>query len=294
MSVSDRRRITKTLEMAIVGFCMAYPALAAPPSVTFDLTGVNGASLAGVYTSPYYGNVTGGATLPVVCDDFSDDSYLPEEFTAYITSLSNVPTSGDTYLKWSGAYSGPDSNHAGQGFTVDGNNYPGWNLNQQQAYTVAAYLQTEILASASGSTQQEDLSFALWELFDAQGDWAENWGGTDSSSVVEWLGNSYQTDLEAASKDVEDAITALNDGTAAKTLSGYNVTIYSYDAPPDGMTPLCGQDLNRPCDTLPPQEFITVTQVPEAGVSSLCDFAAYLLLGGVAFLSCRKPSGSQQ
>src|SRR5579862_563376 len=79
------------------------PLAAAPPTTTFNLTSVgSGANLAGVYTSPYAGTVTpGGPTIPVICDDFIDDSYVPETWTAYVTSLSSL-TSGttDSFLRW--------------------------------------------------------------------------------------------------------------------------------------------------------------------------------------------------
>lgn len=245
-----------------------------PPTTTFDLTGVDGAVLAGVYTSPYYGSVgSSNVTIPVICDDFGDNSYIPEEWTTYVTSLSDVPTSGDdAYLKWSGASGNVDSY--------------AWNLtSQNQAYTVAAILVLDILNSAPASQAQEDYSYALWELFDPSGASGNlNWGSTDGG-VAPYLSGCCSGDLSTATVDVENAITA---SMNPNVLNGYNVTIYSYDAPPsgggnnvvagNGITPLCGSPLSQSCSTLPPQEFITVTAVPEA--SSLAEFAVYLLFGG--------------
>src|ERR1700733_12553481 len=215
------------------------------PPVTFNLTNVEGESLAGVYTSPYIGNVNGGATIPVICDDFSDNSYLPESCSAYETTLSTVITSTPpslSYLKWNGANS--------QG-SVDGS--AGWDLTQAEAYTVAATLTLEILqlndpgnptypaigADPSEAQKQIDLSFALWELFDPTaaagalvidgGD--ANWG-SNSDAVVPWLTTtySYPNDLKAATLDVENAISATANGTNESGLDGYQVTIYSYNS----------------------------------------------------------------
>jgi hypothetical protein len=253
------------------------PLLASPPP-TFYLTGVNSsAQLDGVYTSPYYGTtVLNGTPVPVICDDFGDNSFIPEDWSVYVTSLSSVPSSGDDKtLKWAGA--GSDTG-----------------LTQVQAYTVAAYLDLEILNAPAASTQQEELSYALWDLFDPTvlaGQAEANWGspcavsGCINDAVQPWLGPS--TTLTHVEGDVTAAIAAVTGNPSI--MSGYNVTIYSYDAPNpsdgvnvpagNGIVPTCGSGT---CSTLPPQEFITVTAVPEA--SSLAMFAAYLLLGGGSLL----------
>jgi hypothetical protein len=123
----------------------------------------SGASLAGVYTSPYAGSFDGpnGTVVPVICDDFGADTYLPENWTAYVTPLSSLAGSTDNLLDWSSASAAP--------FTIDGTTYQ-WNLIQPQAYTVAAVLATDILQSnpntTAGLQSQHNYSFALWELFD--------------------------------------------------------------------------------------------------------------------------------
>ena len=126
---------------------------AAPPTATFLLNSAgSGANLAGVYTSPYTGQINGGPTIPVICDDFADDSYVPEQWTAYQTALSSVVSgTPDTYLRW--------LNTAGATVTINGST-----LNQAQAYAVAAVLAFDILQSSG--VAQEDYSFAMWELFD--------------------------------------------------------------------------------------------------------------------------------
>jgi hypothetical protein len=188
----------------------------------------------------------------------------------YVTPLSSVPASGDTTLKWNGANSGG---------TVDGSSWI--IMNQHEAYSVAADLILQILNVNNSAQQQEDLSYALWELFDANGATLGetlNWGSA-SDTVVSWLG-SGSSDLAAATSDLEAAITAV---TNSNPLAGDSVTIYSYDSAA-GVTG-CGG-----CQA-PPQEFITVTPssntenitpVPEP--SSVAVLGVYFLFGGASLL----------
>jgi hypothetical protein len=229
--------------MAIVSF--APPSSATTTNFYLASSG-SGANVAGVYTSPYTGSVTGptGTIIPVICDDFANQSYVPEDWTAYVTPYSSTsfnstftPSLNNTQVKWTGASYDP-----GKTFMVGGTTYNGWNLTQAQAYTVAAILAIDILQS-NGATQ-EDYSYALWELF-------------DPTAVVSWLGKSYQSVLMAASSDVEKAITA---SAGLSPANFRNVTIYTYD--PAGGAPECGSKLNKACPSAPPQEFIVVTPEP--------------------------------
>ena len=277
---------------------------------TFNLTDVEGESLAGVYTSPYWGNVGGAAgstaTIPVICDDFSDNSYIPESWTTNVTTLATIDSSSSplSYLKWNMANSGSvATSTSGDPITVNSTSYAGWNLTQSQAYTVAAILTLEILQQnnpsdptspinnnpdPSAPQQQKDLSFALWELFDptaaagAVGANA-NWG-TNSDSVLTW-GSLPVGDLVNATNDLETAIYDTNQSV----LNGYSVTIYSYNGPPvgSGLNPTCPNSSGSVCPSAPPQEFITLStggpnyvnhSVPEP--SSLAALGGYFLFGG--------------
>jgi hypothetical protein len=235
-------------------FCVVFAALAlvllttgtltATPTANLDLVNAgSGANLGGVYTSPYYGTINGGSLVPVICDDFADESYVGETWTGYVTSLSSLAsvssaTSGstDTQLKWVNGVSAPLS------ISVDGST-----LYQAQAYDVAALLSIDILASATGSQAQEDLSYALWGLFDP----AEAFGAIGGLDL-----SNANNDLSAAVADV--ASNSVNGVNLGAYLSDYNVTIYTYDpsalANPNG--PMCG---SAPCPMSPPQEFIAVS-----------------------------------
>jgi len=214
------------------------PMAAQPPTTTFDLTGVgSGTVLAGVYTSPYSGNIDGGSTIPVICDDFADESYVPESWTAYVTQASSL-TSGtpDSYLKWLGS---------GSTISVDG-----YNLNQEEAYTVAAVLAVDIVTSSGEA--QEDYSFALWDLF-------------DPPNAVDQL-DAYKdyTDATNAMNDLNSAVSyAFNAAIASQVQADVNaVTIYTYDASAGAPTGACSPT----CP--PPQEFLTVS-MPEPASPAL-------------------------
>lgn len=274
------------LSLLALVFSVGRPLLASPtpPTANLDLNSAgSGLNYAGVYTSPYTAEINpgstsiGGATVNVICDDFASNSYVDEDWNTYVTSLSSLAT---------GIYGTPDPNLFWKGASSD-------SLNQLNAYTVAALLSIDILQSDPGGesgttaqqTAQEEYSYALWELFDptvTAGTANMTSGGPPTDVVDTWLA-SDPTFLSAATNYLATAITQvtstyLNGGSTGETvstyLSGYNVTIYTYNSSlnPDGPAG-CGSTCPPP-----PQEFITVTAVPEA--SSLAMFAAYLLFGG--------------
>ena len=230
------------------------PLVAAPPTVTFNLTGVGaGAVLGGVFTSPYSGNVNGGATIPVICDDFADDSYVPERWTAYVTQLSDILGGGDTSaLKWNTGWDGTGPMGT-----------PPTELTQVQAYSAAAILAIDILTS-SGLTQQE-YSFAMWELFDP----------TAASAALP------AADRATVQGFVQTAVSEATGGNLSAYLNGAKVTIYSYDT-----GALCGPLLNQVCANIPPQEFITVSMAEPPSPAMLA--FDLLAVGGLIFISRRR------
>jgi hypothetical protein len=225
------------------GILICFAAGAFSQTSYFQLTGVQGATLpiGGVYTSPYYATVGTTTNVAVICDDFADDTYLNESWTAFTTDLSQVGAS--SVLKWG---------NGGGAASI------GLGLGRDEAYTVAAYLSQQILSAVGGSKNQQDLSYALWGLFDV-----------DAFTYL--TNNGLGPDRTAALTAISTAITyvvthGLNTGNfSAQT--GANVTIYSYDT-----GAMCGAGH---CPTEPPQEFIRVS-MPEP---------SYLTMLGVDLLT---------
>jgi hypothetical protein len=211
--------------------------LAAQTPASFYLNSAgSGANLAGVYTSPYTAQINGYPTINVICDDFSDDSYVPETWNANVTSLSTLASGTQTDLKW--------LNTAGSFINVDG-----YSLNQAEAYTVAALLSYDILEN-SGPTQvqaQEDYSFALWGLFDPG-------TSSDPGAFTQLISAGDNTDAINAVADLNSAVNYVETHNLGPG-SYPNVTIYSYDTNDNPNGPLCGTGA---CPNSPPQEFIVV------------------------------------
>lgn len=138
--------------------CCACSAFA--DNVTMELTGPTSSSapnLAGVYTDPYTaligaaGQTTGpitGVSTYVLCDDFSTDVFIGEIWQATSTNLSALNTSSPLALKF-------DRTDAAA---------------QYSDYMAAAYLATKIMridqSTSAGRLEAEQLSFALWGVFD--------------------------------------------------------------------------------------------------------------------------------
>jgi len=263
------------LSVAALTAILAGSAWAQPATTTFylDDPGPTGANLAGVYTSPYLGQVNypTSAIVPVICDDFADESFVPEEWTAYVTTLpqvlsgtyGNTTVTGDpdTYLKFG------DTNSVTGSYV--GSLSGSWSLTQDQAYEVAAILAIDIMGSSG--TAQEDLSYAMWGLF-------------ESSEAFGQL-SGYTSDLTNAENDLKAAIGEVTSGNAAAILSDYNITIYSYDT-----GALCGPSLVACTSangyTSPPQEFIRVT-TPEASTAVLFAVDVLGFIGLFGFLRKR-------
>jgi hypothetical protein len=230
--------------------------------VTFDLTGVgSGTVLDGIYTSPYTATINGVPQINAICDDFSDESYNPEDWTADVTSVSSLGSTVDSTLMWGGA----------SGNVTIGSNHDSWTLTQVQAYDVAAVLANEIVSAPAGSQYQQDLSYALWGLFDPDGTATNPWGAFNYLT-----GTGFSTDAGNALTYLENAITytflPANSVQVQADING--ATIYSYAG---GAT--CPDSPGGVCANIPPQEFITV---PEASTPVLLavDLLGFMALVG--------------
>jgi PEP-CTERM motif len=164
----------KKLVLAVV-LCFATTAFADTASMTLTGTGSNGSAY-GVFIGPYVANINGVST-PVICDDFADESYIPESWTANVTSAANL----NSGLKW-------------------GNN--------PTLYDQAAWLALQ-LSSATTVGQKDAIQYAIWAVSDPTdvSSWlSEQIGGSsfyndssDPNGVTYWVnlaGSQPYTDGE--------------------------------------------------------------------------------------------------
>lgn len=235
-----KKAVQFTCLAAIAAICLATAAVA-QTSVT--LTGVAGQSYDGIYVSPYYASVGGGASTPVICDDFADESYVNSTWNASVTSFSNV-NSSNTSWGLAGA--------------------------NTALYGAVGYLTNLVLSAAPGTTTQIIDTFALWAVFDPKG--VEQYLAshpvtsgplTTAALCSDIFGTSGCTSSTAVAGGL--LYTAENSGFTA---GQFNLVVISPDI--TGTTKLCTAESGN----CPAQEFIGLS-VPEGGTT-----AAYLLLAG--------------
>jgi hypothetical protein len=148
------------LGVVVLGFA---PFALGQGQVNINLTSAGSNVMDGVYVGPYSATVNGTATQ-IICDDFVDDSYVGESWTANVTTLSNL-----NGTKWGGM------------------------PNATQLYNEAAWLATQMLSPAySGNTTQVGyLAYALWAVFQPSA--VQSWLGANSAAwqaVQGWLNSA--------------------------------------------------------------------------------------------------------
>lgn len=119
-------------------FAVLVFASASFADTSMTLTGVGDqATLGDVYVDPYTATVGTSTNVSVICDDWSNNSYLNESWTATAMSASTV---GNSSL----------------GTPMFGNN--------QSLYNEVAYLASQLMANPTDPTNQTEYSFAIWAL----------------------------------------------------------------------------------------------------------------------------------
>jgi hypothetical protein len=211
---------------AFLFFCLVASASADTVSMTFTSAGSN--ILDNSYVGPYTGTINGVTTL-LVCDDYADNVYQGENWTANVTSLASSNLSA---TKWGNA----------------------------TGYGEAAWLTQQMFSGNYNSTQIGELQYALWDVFDPQ-------------AFTDLANDGYSTQLTAANTYLSDSEKA-----DLSSINFSNFTVYT----PTSAPPSCG---GSPCESSPPQEFITYT-TPEAPMPVI--FLADLLLLGTAVMMLRR------
>jgi len=209
-----------------------------------SLTGVDNQALVGnVYVDPYFATIgTASNTVPVICDDWSDNSYVPETWTANVSTIP-VASGNSTPLF------APLANSLSSGTTAT------------QLYSEVAWLSTQLLAaySQNQTTAQAEYSFAIWELTYPFAPTPE------STTPGAFLLANAPGDVSAVATDIANATTAV-------VKNGYTGSGWEILTP--ASTPTCG---GAACPSSPPQEFLVYT--PESSATILFGADMFGLLG---------------
>ena len=141
MTVAIKKTLC-TVAAALI-LCLAPGALA-DTTATLTLTSAGNNVMDGVYVGPYYANITSGGVTQynqqVICDDFSDDSYIGRTWTATVNTFADL-----SHTLW------------GVKFASQGMDYV------TQLYNEAAWLAVKMMSLPS--SQQGLYSFAIWAIF---------------------------------------------------------------------------------------------------------------------------------
>jgi len=188
---------------------------------TVTLTGVgDSATLGNVYVDPYTATVGNYSSVSVICDDWSDNTYLNETWQANVTTLSSVTNSSTTPL-----------------FAKSGTNAKG-TTTPATLYTELAYLGSLLMANSLNPTSQIEISFAMWEL---TYNYAPNPEATSPSTYLSQNGTAAE---------ISEVSTLLTNLPA--DIAGFNTTGWSILTPTGSGISCSG----GPCPTAPPQEFL--------------------------------------
>ena len=171
-------------------------------------------------------------TALAFCDDFSDNVYWGQEFAVLITDLSAFPAASPPVH--SVYYQGGETSNA----------------TQTQEYIAAAILAVDIASDPTNAYKQDIYGFAIWDIFQP------------ANTLNQLNGNpADKTAVQNAAASALAAAVGLT-GSQYEFNSGYKVKIYT---PTYNGTSPYGTSDPAPAGSpgTRPQEFITVTYVPE-------------------------------
>ena len=152
--------------------CAGVALLCCAPSLFAEqanmvLTGVgdNGV-LGGIYVGPYVATIN-GVTTDVICDDFVDESSVGEQWTANVSTLSDL-----SKTKWGSSAS--------------------------QQYQQVAWLSLQLMnppTSCGNANCAGDIQYAIWEVFDPPSSGLDPFdylSGQDKTNAQWWLSQAQQ------------------------------------------------------------------------------------------------------
>jgi PEP-CTERM motif len=93
-----------------------------------------------VYIGPYYATIGSSTNVPVICDDYVDNSYVPESWLAYVTPENNLTL----------------NNQGATSVLKFGDN--------PSLYNEMSWLATQLVANQSNTAAADAIQFAIWDL----------------------------------------------------------------------------------------------------------------------------------
>lgn len=221
-------KLKMALATAALVICIAPNAHADTASMYLTSAADNGNYnvYGGVYIGPYTATITPtgssvGTVTPVICDDFGDDSYVPETWTANVSNESAV-ASNSAILRF-----GSETNYVA-------------------LYNEASLLAVTLMQNVGNNQEVDALQAAIWNILDPTDVASNNYGFTlpGGSTCVTGPNSVYEAACWQQWAQSQEGTTT--------TGMFSNVTIYSFDA--------CTTTVSSPCSaTNPPQEFMVVS-----------------------------------
>jgi len=142
-----------------LGALLFFASASLAQTTTMTLTGVgNGATVGDVYVNPYTATIGSTTGVSVICDDWSDNTYDPETWTANVNAVSSLTSTTSPA-------------------PLFGDN--------PKLYNEAAWLASQLMANSGNQTLQDEISFALWQLT-----WGQNGTKEENPGPLDYLANT--------------------------------------------------------------------------------------------------------
>jgi hypothetical protein len=159
-------RVRLSLLTLLLVLFSAGAVFAGDTTVTMDFQSVGGENGGGFYTYPYYFSINGGASTPLICDNFDNEITAPETWTANVNSLLTAGTPGNGYYS-----------------TLAG---------AQTMYDAAGLIFEAILTNQIGSVQG---NWAIWGLFSSNARSNAYFAGSGANSITAEYLSMAETDI---------------------------------------------------------------------------------------------------